>query len=492
MWNNIQKINKTSDILTYSKKIKMLLLAFFLFIGAKAMAQWQPDARLTTDPSTSYTSYNNSRCVGAQGDTVHVIWEDSRNGAPEIYYKRSSDGGISWGADTRLTNNSFTSWFPSVSVNGSNVHVVWFDDRDGNYEIYYKKSTDGGTSWGNDIRLTNDPFSSGRPSIFATDSEVHVAWGDTRNGGVREIYYKRSADGGITWGPDIRLTNDPSDSRHASISASGFYVHVLWIDLRDGNYEVYYKGSTDGGLSWGTDTRLTNTPTVSEYPLLTTSGSMIHVVWVDGPVNPSYIFYKHSSDNGITWQPDVQLTNSATSISISPSLTVSDSILHLVWQDNRNGNNEIFYNQSLDSGASWGTDSSLTNNSASSENPFIAVSENAVHIIWQDNRDGNYEIYYKQDPTGNAVGIEENSTGHSFSIAPNPILSGNNFIVTLHSESAIGDSKLKIFNALGENIYTEKLESKSQTINCGYLSSGIYLVKINNGEKIFVQKVIIQ
>ncbi len=84
-------------------------------------------------------------------------------GLQKFYYKRSSDGGISWGADTRLTNNSFTSWFPSVSVNGSNVHVVWFDDRDGNYEIYYKKSTDGGTSWGNDIRLTNDPLAQDVP-----------------------------------------------------------------------------------------------------------------------------------------------------------------------------------------------------------------------------------------------------------------------------------------------------------------------------------------
>ncbi len=456
------------------------------------MAQWQSDVRLTNDPSTSYTSYNNSRCVAAVGDTVHVIWEDSRNGAPEIYYKRSTDGGISWGADSRLTNNSFTSWFPSISVNGLNVHAVWFDDRDGNYEIYYKKSQDGGTSWGSDIRLTNDPFASGRPTVFATDSLIHVVWGDTRIGGVREIYYKRSADGGNTWGPDIRLTNDPNDSRHASIAASGFYVHVLWIDQRDGNYEVYYKGSADGGLSWGTDTRLTITPTVSEYPLLTTSGSVVHVVWVDGPVNPSHLFYKHSADNGITWQPDVQLTNSTTAISISPSLTVSDSIIHLVWQDNRNGNNEIFYNQSFDAGATWGTDSSITNNFASSESPFITVSANTVHLVWQDNRDGNYEIYYKQDPTGNVVGVDEISSVHSFSVAPNPILSGNNFVITLHSQPATGDSKIKIFNTLGVNIYTEKLESKTQSIHCNFLPAGIYLVKISTGEKLFVQKIIIQ
>jgi len=472
--------------------IKIQLFAFLIFINLKSNAQWQPDARLTNDSSTSFTSYNNSRCIAAKEDTVHVIWEDSRDGAPEIYYKRSTDGGISWGADTRLTNNSFTSWFPCVSVNGSNVHVVWFDDRDGNYEIYYKRSIDAGTSWGSDIRLTNDSFASGRPTIFATDSVVHVAWGDTRNGDVREIYYKRSADGGNTWGADTRITNDPNDSRHASISASGLYVHVLWIDLRDGNYEVYYKGSGDGGLTWGTDTRLTNTSTVSEYPLLTASGSVVHVVWADGPVSPSNIFYKHSTDNGITWQPDVQLTNSSTAISIAPSLTVFDSMVHLVWQDNRDGNNEIYYNQSLDEGVSWGTDNRLTDQVASSESPFVTASGTAVHVIWQDNRDGNYEIYYKQDPTGNSVGIEENSIEYSFSIAPNPVRRGNNFVININSQPDTRNSKIEIFNALGENIYSEKLSSKTQTIYSQFFSSGIYFVKVIDGEKMLIQKVIVQ
>jgi hypothetical protein len=30
-----------------------------------------------------------------------------------------------------------------------------------------------------------------------------------------------------------------------------------------------------------------------------------------------------------------------------------------------------------------------------------------VHVVWQDNRDGNYEIYYKRNPTGNTTGITQ-------------------------------------------------------------------------------------
>jgi hypothetical protein len=61
----------------------------------------------------------------------------------EIYYKRSSDDGLSWSSDVRLTNNSDTSKCPSVAVLGPIVHVVWYDHRDGNDEIYYKRNATG-------------------------------------------------------------------------------------------------------------------------------------------------------------------------------------------------------------------------------------------------------------------------------------------------------------------------------------------------------------
>ncbi|MBN1689819.1 MAG: IPT/TIG domain-containing protein, partial [Dehalococcoidia bacterium] len=58
-----------------------------------------------------------------------------------MYYKRSTDGGANWGADTRLTNDAGSSLTPSIAVSGNNVHVSWQDNRDGNWEIYYKRDT---------------------------------------------------------------------------------------------------------------------------------------------------------------------------------------------------------------------------------------------------------------------------------------------------------------------------------------------------------------
>jgi hypothetical protein len=132
--------------------------------------------------------------VAASGSNVHVVWQDSLDGNDEIYAKRSTDGGASWGTDTRLTNNSALSWYPSVAASWSNVHVVWRDNRDGNAEIYAKRSPDGGLSWGPDTRLTNNNAGSALPSVAASGSRVHVVWLDTRDGNL-EIYAKRDPTG---------------------------------------------------------------------------------------------------------------------------------------------------------------------------------------------------------------------------------------------------------------------------------------------------------
>ncbi len=54
-------------------------------------------------------------------------------------YKGSTDEGATWSAAQRLTWTSGWSYFPAIAIDSSNtIHVVWYDDSLGNYEIYYK------------------------------------------------------------------------------------------------------------------------------------------------------------------------------------------------------------------------------------------------------------------------------------------------------------------------------------------------------------------
>ena len=74
--------------------------------------------------------------------------------------------------------------------------------------------------------------------------------------------------------------------------------------------------------------------------------------------------------------------------------------------------------------------------------------------------------------------------GYSFSVFPNP--ASKDFVVVCSSEI----KQLEIFNAMGVKVHSEKLFCKSKTINIGKLPSGIYLVKANDGKKIFTRKIV--
>lgn len=299
---------------------------------SSVLSQWQPDVRLTNDPAVSQTSLNSGWSIAASGDTVHVQFFDERNGSyTQVYYKRSIDKGVTWGPDTRLSTSTTYAERGSIAVNGAFVHEVWQDWRNSGWEIYYKRSTNGGTVWGTDTRLTNDGGNSWAPGVLVSGSVVHVLWTETRDGNT-EVYYKRSPDGGMSWSSDSRLTNNSADSWYPAGAVFGSNVHVVWSDMRDGNYEVYYKSSTDAGVSWGNDTRLTNTLSSSQNPTITVNGSFVHIAWGDDRDGNFEIYYKNSTNGGLTWGNETRLTN-APGISLTPSFAFSGSNLHLTWED---------------------------------------------------------------------------------------------------------------------------------------------------------------
>jgi hypothetical protein len=472
-------------------KKHVLFSSIFLIATLVSHAQWQSDMRLTNDPGMSATTaYSNARCIASSGDTVHVVWSDNRLGGNyEIFYKRSTDGGLSWGADTRISNNVYFSTNPSISISGSVVMVVWDDDRDGsgNKEIFYNRSSDAGINWGTDTRLTNDPAISQNPCVSVSGLLVIITWNDNRESGPGG-YYIRSTDGGMNWESETLL----GGTWNLSVSASGPIVHVIWTDGRGLHPGVYYKRSTDEGITWGEDIPLTiNDTAYSDSPSLSVSGSDVHVVFRDSrkSTGTGYeIFHKHSTDGGLTWNPDTQLTNFGVT-TYNPSVSVSGSGVHVVWADNHEGNFEIYYEGSTDGGISWETVTRLTNNSSLSFYPFVSVSVSVVHAIWEENRDGNYEIYYKRNSTGNPVGLKEKTPpGLQFSIFPNPA----NSEIKVRSLENINE--LTIADIYGEVVYHFNNSNLGLELHIptADLPDGIYFIKIKNGKKISSQKFIKQ
>lgn len=478
----------------------LALITLIILNSTNLFSQWQPDVRLTNDGGYSFLSYNNARCLAASGNFLHVIWYDTRYGNWELFYKRSTNMGVTWEADVNLTNyDNLISAFPSIAVSGVNVYVVWDDSRDGNNEIYFKRSTDQGLTWETDTRLTHNYAYSLNPSLAVSGSELHVVWRDSRDGNA-EIYYKRSTDGGISWEADKRLTDNPSTSANASVAVSQLLVSVVWEDSRQGNTEIYYKHSIDGGSNWSSDTRLTSTSANSNNPSVAIAGSVVHVIWEDRPEVQPEIYYQRSTDGGTTWETETRLTNDQ-NVSEYPSLAVSGSVLHTVWSDrSSSSSSEVYYNRSIDGGVNWESDTRLTDSLGLSDFPKIAISGSVLHTLWRDDRGGNLEIYYKCNPDGNVTGIETVKSD-----LPEEYFLNQNYPNPFNPSTKIGYVipngvrnlvTLKVYDVLGNEVATLVNEEKTAgsyevDFNASQLSSGIYFYKLTVGSFIETKKMIL-
>ncbi len=303
---------------------------------------WSLPTRLTW---TSSYSESPAIAIDCYND-IHVVWVEGTPGNAEIYYQQSPDGGATWSKIQRLTWTSGASDCPAITIDSSNkIHVVWHDYTPGAPEIYYKKSPDGGTTWSATKNVSLTSGHSYTPAI-APDSgnAIHIVWHDFTNGPA-EIYYKKSPDGGTTWGASKRLTWTLGDSASPAIALdSGNNIYVVWKDETSGKSEIYFRKSASGGATWGVAQRLTWNSGWSEKPeLAIDSGNAIHIVWYDDTPGNAEIFYKRSTNGGTTWGSTQRLTwNSGWSG--YPAIAIDSSkTIHVVWYDTTTGNFDIYY-----------------------------------------------------------------------------------------------------------------------------------------------------
>ena len=466
---------------------KIYPLAVALLMTGAAQAQWQPNMRLTNSIGNANTHANSNRCLAVNGNEVHAVWQDARNGNLDIFYKRSLNGGLTWEADVALITNSEFQATPAIAVSGSNVHIVWEDDRDGGSEVYYARSTDAGATWSTEVKISNEGFNIGTPSIAVEGNNVHVVWMETSSMFVEDVYHISSTDGGLTWGDEHKLSGQDSDEEQPTVAVSGNNIHVAWADNRfysgaDWNREIYYIRSTDGGATWGTEVRVSNNDEESEFPAIAATGVNVHIAWQDDRTGVMQVFTRSSTDNGSTWGLEAQVTNDAIVPAQLPSIAANGSDVHLAWVslNMTNISNDIYYAKSTNAGAVFGAREDVTNHEGSSTNPHVAVSGTRVHVLWQDDREVagepyDIEVYYTNNENTSSV---ESIGASSFIVFPVP---ANNKLIV--SGDVTTNETYDVIDNLGRVVLQGKLSANE--IDVTTLTDGFYMIRIGSATKPF-------
>jgi hypothetical protein len=194
------------------------------------------------------------------GYVIHAVYFYDSDGAgsdeSNVFYRRSVNQGVDWSDELRLNSDSTSTdqWSPALAVSASGVVAVsWYDRRDdptGNwaFDRYLAMSDDGGITWRPNLRLSDRGTSVG-PTSPVSRNLPHYDLGT--NGCYHGDYDQMAFDAAgvlhVAWSDDRRLLPTggcPSDD--PDIPSLPYYLGSC------PNPDVYYNriGDVDGdGIS---------------------------------------------------------------------------------------------------------------------------------------------------------------------------------------------------------------------------------------------------
>ena len=244
------------------------------------------------------------------------------------------------------------------------------------------------------IILSNNLGHSQYPKIVADGPNVYTLWMDDTQGN-RDIYFKRSEDNGTSFGETINLSTNPGGSLNPTMTASktSSSLYVVWEHIPGNNGEIFFTRSTDNGEKFDSPLVIGNNTGLNGFPQVAMSeiNTNVYVVWHDAQ---NGIMLRRSTDSGSTFEPPIKL-GSRNVDSQNPQIAVSqDNNIYVAWQSNsQEGNGSIVFTRSTDNGESFENPITISAKNGNSVNPQVAVSrDNNVYLVWDNNASGNEEI----------------------------------------------------------------------------------------------------
>ena len=398
-------------------------------------------------------TYKNNTYVVWEEETTSYTTSTADNGESssrdstnyDIFFKKSTDGGLTFSKAINISNNAGFSQHPQIAVSGSNVYLAWTDDTSPDKQILFRMSSDEGSTFGRTIKLSDGLGESYNQEISAYGNNVYVVWENkySNNNHVRDtsttnaidnngidtephaedkyvnnnfdrILFKASTDGGNSFKNEKIITTrvDEIAQMYPKIAASGKDVYITWslgmltsqvqdritdyqFNAMDREQGIFFTKSSDSGESFANIMKVNGKTSHAGESQIAASGNNVYIVWSGNSDNlvPNDLFFIKSTDSGNSFTTESALSKKS---SLNAELAVSGNNVYIIWQDFlRPNNQEILIKKSSDGGETFtGKSTNLSNNKGTSECPSISISQGVVYTLWEDDTPGNHEIYF--------------------------------------------------------------------------------------------------
>lgn len=463
----------------------------------------------------------------------------------------STDGGNSWyGSDTcNGANISFHQGDPAISIDNLGRFILSRLGRQPFYGIYSHYSTDNGINWSAQNKITSDGESLYERASLATDNNpssnfygrTYATW--VKLSGTFPVEFSFTDNITQSWNPTRTINSFTQRSAGPDIEVGNnseiFICYALVTSISPFNETgIGFAISTDGGNSWSvtnnvfpvngingvlsqkSNIRVNGLPRIAVDKSNTSTRGNIYIVTTQinlAPAgsDPDIILYK-STDNGLTWSAGIRVNQDALNngkTQYFPAIDIDQyGGINIIYYDDRTTTNDsasVFLSRSTDGGLSW-TDYKISDHNFKpqpigglgqgyqGDNIDIISVGNKLFPVWMDNSTGIYQIWTA------TVLLEPNSVDNQqesiedfylYQNFPNPF----NPATKISWYSRVnGLNTLKVFDVLGNEIATlvdeyrikgnYEVNFNVNTIQKVNLTSGIYFYQLKVGEFIETKK----
>jgi Notch-like protein len=345
-----------------------------------------------TSTEGAFHSYDVRLAYGGAtpGTNVYAVWSDLRNGAADVFLRRSTNGGATWQDVQSLTTGATNAAVVPViavafdpALGTDRVVVAWQEVVAGIRQLVVVRSIDAGVNFvaplsgarmdaGGSIDVFHHDV-----AVSSDGRRIAVVWEQLATTTLtRDVFIRRSIDFGQNFAAVQRVTVNSGASPQAGrpttvVTGTNRFV-VVWREIRAGRrtFDVFanYADGDASAFVGANEVRLdadTGDTRQSDLPEAVVAGSNVYVAWEDvatGVGGGSDIVFARSTNNAVSWNAERIVDDPAGEVSSSLDVTIdvdpgtasaTDDRVFLAWEDTRAGS-QIFTARSVDAGASFG------------------------------------------------------------------------------------------------------------------------------------------
>jgi hypothetical protein len=342
-----------------------------------------------------------------------------------------------------------------------------------------------------------------------------VAW---QSNGLEDsdIYAQRYAATGDRLGDNFRVNDDSGASSQyipaIAMSCNGGFV-VVWIDERNGNWDIYGQRYSASGAKQGENFRVNDdsdsTSQVDPAVDMDSNGNFV-VTWSDDRNGDWDIYAQRFAASGVKLGANFRVnSDNSDSTQGASAIALDDNGDFIVaWTDERDGNWDIYAQLFDNQGTMLGTNYRVNNDSSANDQmyPKVKLVNSHINYTWVDNRieSQGYDIFARIDRfSTSAIPVTDRIEGVPVKYVlypnyPNPFNPTTTISYALPQTAHV---KLQIFDVIG----CEVKRLVDQVCNAGVhsvvwngtdeaqqkVSSGIYICRFSAGEVVLHRKLIL-